>query len=101
DPDKNDWDLGSGSDTPSNNSVGGTETVTAKVTTTGGAAVQGATVTFLVTAGPNKGRTGTDVSDANGQATFTYTDTGGAGTDTIVVSTAGLPSKTLTKTWAA
>jgi hypothetical protein len=40
------------------------------------------------------------MSDANSLATFTYTDTGGAGTDTIVVSSPGVASASLTKTWA-
>jgi hypothetical protein len=37
--------------------------------------VPGVTVTFLVTSGPNSGTTGTGVSDAQGQTTFTYTGT--------------------------
>ncbi len=45
----------------------------------------GVTVTFEVTQGPHAGVTGTDVTDANGQATFTYTGTL-EGRDTIVAS---------------
>ena len=36
----------------------------------------GATVNFLILTGPNAGASGSDVTDANGEATFTYTDTG-------------------------
>jgi Bacterial Ig-like domain (group 1) len=86
------------------NPVGGSHTVTATVTDSGGNPVAGVTVTFSVTAGPNAGKTGTGVTNAAGQATFTYTDTGGAGTDTLVASfhdaTGGLhTSNTVTKIW--
>ena len=43
-------------------------------------------MTFNVTSGPNVGTTGTNVTDAAGNSTFTYTDTGGAGTDVIRAS---------------
>ncbi len=46
----------------------------------------GVTVTFTVKSGPNTGTTGTGVSNTSGQATFTYSGTGGSGTDTIVAS---------------
>jgi hypothetical protein len=69
-----------------NNPVGGSHTVTATVTDSNGNPKSGITVTFAVTAGPNAGKTGTGVTNALGQATFTYADTGGAGTDTIVAS---------------
>jgi len=86
------------------NPVGGSHTVTATVTDIGGNPVAGVTVTFTVTSGPNAGQTGTGVTNASGQATFTYTDTGGAGTDTIVAtfmdSTGGKhTSNTVTKIW--
>lgn len=42
----------------------------------------GLTVYFVVTAGPNAGAKGTSLTDANGQATFTWTSTV-AGTDTV------------------
>lgn len=44
----------------------------------------GVEVRFEITAGPNAGLTGTDTSDAAGEATFTYSDNGTAGIDTIV-----------------
>jgi hypothetical protein len=86
------------------NPAGGTHTVTATVTTNTNAPVPGVTVTFTVQTGPNAGKTGTGVTDSSGNATFTYTDTGGAGTDTIVASftdSAGIKhtSKSVTKIW--
>lgn len=88
------------------NAVGGTHTVTATVTSTStGLPVSGVTVTFDVTAGPNMGATGTAVTGASGTATFTYTDTGGAGTDTIVASftpvgAGAVYSNTVEKIWS-
>jgi hypothetical protein len=76
-----------------------THTVTAVATSTSGSFVPGSTVTFKVTAGPNSGQTGTDVTDANGEATFTYTSGGGQGTDTIVATIGDLTSNTVSKTW--
>lgn len=64
------------------NPVGTSHTVTATVQN-GNEPASGIVVTFTVDSGPNAGKTGTGVTDGNGQATFTYTDTGGAGTDTI------------------
>ncbi|MFT7679980.1 MAG: hypothetical protein ACI8QC_003986 [Planctomycetota bacterium] len=46
--------------------------------------IAGRSVNFSVTSGPNTGATGTDVTDANGEATFTYNGTGGVGQDTVV-----------------
>ncbi len=68
------------------NPTGTIHTVTATVTQnmpTLGSPVVGTTVTFLVTGGPNAGATDTAVTDAFGQATFSYTGTGGVGTDII------------------
>jgi hypothetical protein len=61
-------------------------------------------VTFTVVSGPNAGKGGTAMTNASGVATFTYSDTGGAGTDTIkatFVDSAGKTqtSNTVTKTW--
>jgi hypothetical protein len=91
------------------NPVGAPHTVTAKVQDDTGAPVVGVTVTFTVTAGPNAGVTDTAVTDANGEATFTYVSAL-EGTDTIqacfspvmVVSTTEVPmicSNEVTKTW--
>jgi len=48
--------------------------------------VERATVTFVVGSGPNAGATGTAVSNASGQASFTYSSNGAAGTDLITAS---------------
>lgn len=68
------------------NPVGTIHTVTATVTQntpSPGTPVVGTTVTFLVTSGPNAGATGTGVTNAFGQATFSYTSNGTVGTDII------------------
>jgi hypothetical protein len=54
----------------------------ANVSTTGGP-VAGGSVVFSVDSGPDVGKTFTGTTDASGNTTFTYTDTGGAGTDSI------------------
>jgi Bacterial Ig-like domain (group 1) len=86
------------------NPSGTSHTVTATVTDTSGNPSVGVTVTFNVTAGPNAGKSGTGVTGTTGKATFTYTDTGGVGTDTIAASfTDALGnvhnSNTVTKIW--
>jgi hypothetical protein len=68
------------------NPVGGSHTVTATVTDSTGKAVPGVTVTFTVQSGPNAGQGGVRITDPSGNASFTYTDSGGAGTDTIVAT---------------
>jgi hypothetical protein len=45
--------------------------------------ISGATVTFLVSSGPNAGHTGAAVSNAAGDASFTYAASGSTGTDLI------------------
>jgi len=77
-------------------------TVTATVSKSGKPQA-GKTVTFSVLSGPNTGVSGTQTTDANGQATFTYHDSGGAGTDTIQVSFTDdfgtVETATATKAW--
>lgn len=68
------------------NPVGTNHTVTATVVDAAGAPIPGATVTFNVLTGPNAGVTGNAVTNASGQASFTYTDSGGAGVDQIQAS---------------
>jgi hypothetical protein len=87
------------------NQVNTPHTVTATVTVNG-APSSGTTVNFNVTAGPNTGDNGTNTTDTNGQADFTYTGDGGAGTDTIqasgnvIISGIAVPfSATATKQW--
>jgi hypothetical protein len=57
-------------------------TVTATVLLNGNPE-SGKSVTFNVDSGPNAGQTFTGSTDANGQVKFTYSDAGGAGTDSI------------------
>ncbi|RIK69775.1 MAG: hypothetical protein DCC66_07710 [Planctomycetota bacterium] len=83
------------------NQIGTQHTVTANVLNNGVAA-PGVLVTFEVTAGPNTGDTGLAVTNASGNAVFTYTGDGGPGTDTIQASGAisGVPfTCTATKSW--
>src|SRR5262249_21707802 len=65
---------------------------------------QAATVTFQVLNGPNAGATGQAVTDASGQAAFTYTS-GVLGTDTLVATAAqgssAISSNLSTATWIA
>lgn len=68
------------------NAVGSTHTVTATVRGNTGALQPGVQVSFLVVSGPNAGRQGTAVTDANGQARFTWTGSGGPGEDTVQAS---------------
>jgi len=87
------------------NPVGTSHTVTATVRDVGANPVSGVTVRFSVT-GANSA-SGTDTTDANGEATFTYSGTT-AGLDTISAfadtnndgdQDVGEPSGTATKTW--
>jgi Big-like domain-containing protein len=66
--------------------IGGTAKVTATFTNSCGDPLQGASIHFGVTAGPNAGTTGTGTTDASGKATFSYSG-GTAGTDTVSAST--------------
>ena len=77
------------------------DAVTAHAQASNNAPVAGATVVFTVLTGPNAGATGSAVTDANGLASFTYNDTGGAGTDTIQASIGSLKSNTVQKIWAS
>jgi hypothetical protein len=87
--------------------AGGTHTVTANVTQSG-APLSGQAVAFQVT-GQNAGVTGTCApvactTDAAGNVTFTYTDTNGAGTDTVnasVTITGTTQHATASEIWTA
>ncbi len=65
------------------NEAGTNHTVTATVQDDDGNPIVGRTVTFLVISGPNAGDGATAATDANGQASFTYTGDGGSGVDEI------------------
>jgi hypothetical protein len=87
------------------NAPGGTATVDAHVQDNTGNPVAGATVTFTVTAGPNTGKTGTGVTDINGNASFSYSSTV-TGTDTVSASFvdnmgATKTSNNVSVTWAS
>jgi hypothetical protein len=81
------------------NDVGANHTVTATATSTGGAQAPGETVNFTILTGPNAGQTAEATTDGNGRATLTYTDAGGAGTDTIRATIRNLASNIVSKTW--
>lgn len=90
-----------------NAATGGNATVTATATTAGGAPAPGATVSFVVTTGPNAGpvvcsETGssTNTTNASGVATCTYHDNGGAGTDNVQASIGALASNVVTVIWS-
>ncbi|MFQ5430497.1 MAG: hypothetical protein ACE5E1_09330 [Phycisphaerae bacterium] len=67
--------------------IGEQHTVTATVRTDQGAPFSAVSVDFeVLTGGPNAGTIGSDVTDANGVATFSFVGTGGPGTDQIRAS---------------
>jgi hypothetical protein len=66
------------------NPVGTDHTLTARALSSAKQPVPGVTIDFRVLTGPNAGKTGSDVTDAAGEAHFTYHDDAGVvGTDTI------------------
>ena len=75
--------------------IGAPHTVTAKVVDSSGGPVANQTVSFNVTSGPNAGLAGTGTTDANGEATFTYTSTA-VGTDSIQASFTNANAQTFT-----
>jgi uncharacterized protein YegL len=86
--------------------TGASHTVTAKVTDDFGDPVAGIPVSFLITLGPNAGKTGSGTTNAAGETTFTYSPLvafAGLGTDTIrgcFVNGAGMNvCDTATKLW--
>ncbi|MGB3952168.1 MAG: Ig-like domain-containing protein [Solirubrobacterales bacterium] len=64
------------------NPIGQNHTVTATVKDAVGDPIVGRTVNFEIFAGPNAAKTGSGITDANGQAVFTYTSSA-PGTDEI------------------
>lgn len=81
------------SETVNTHPVGSSHTVQALVTDDHGVPQAGATVTFVVTSGPNAGKTGTANTNASGIATFTYAGSGGVGADTIEASVGAVPTR--------
>jgi len=87
------------------NDVGTTHTVTATVQDDAGNPIEGRDVTFNIISGPHAGYTATVATDANGQASYTYTGTA-EGTDTITASFVDSKGDTkvsneVTKEWVA
>ena len=80
------------------NPVGSSHTLTAKLVDAAGNPIPNETITFTVIDGPHAGTTGTAVTDANGEATWSYTGTN-EGKDTIVATGAGKTSNKAYKIW--
>jgi len=80
------------------NSIGTSHTLTAKLVDANGNPIPNETITFTVIDGPHAGTTGTAVTDANGEATWSYTGTN-EGKDTIVATGAGKTSNKAYKIW--
>ena len=77
-------------------------TVTATFTNSCGQPLSNTAVSFAIPSGPNAGGSGSGVTDANGQAPFTYSSSK-VGTDTLRASVSNLAgsinSNTVTATW--
>jgi hypothetical protein len=68
------------------NTMGTPHTDTATVVNHDGTPDAGVTVTFDIVSGPDAGLTASAVTDVNGHATFTFTDTTAPGTDVVEAS---------------
>jgi hypothetical protein len=84
--------------------VGDTATITATLTNGCGTPLQGNTLAFDATSGPNAGTTGTGVTDSSGQASFSYSSIN-AGTDawqaTLTNLAGTITSNSVNVTWTA
>ena len=87
--------------TPStaSNPVGANGSVTATAKDANGLPVAGALVFFAFNSGPNTGPAGPLTTDANGNAVFTYTGNGGAGTDVIRASLGTITATPVSISW--
>lgn len=74
-------------------------TVTATVKDANNNPVPNAVVFFAFNSGPNVGPAGPIATDSNGNATFTYNDNGGAGTDVIGATLGSLTATPVSITW--
>jgi len=84
--------------------VGGTHTVTATIFDGAGSPISGAPVSFKISGGPDAGFAQTNPTDTAGQSSYTYTNNGAAGTDSIVATFTDNPgsvfsSSALTEVW--
>ncbi len=75
-------------------------TVTVTATDSNGNPLPNATVFFSVSSGPNSPISGPELTNANGQAAFTYTGGGAAGTDSIQASAGAVLSNAAAVTWS-
>ena len=80
------------------NTVGSSHTVTATAESESGAKVPGATISFLVLDGPNAGKSGSGVTNAQGQVTFAYVGNV-VGKDHIQATLGALKSNIVEKNW--
>jgi len=83
----------------SNYLAGQTASVTAKLTDSNAAPMRGTVVLFKILSGPNAGLNGGGLTNANGEAVFSYIGKGGAGTDVLQASLDTLLSNTFSDTW--
>ncbi len=89
--------------TPATASIpaGTSGSITATVTDSNSSPVPNAIVFFSFNSGPNAGAAGPISTDANGQAVFSYTDNGGAGTDVIQATVGSLIATPVSINWTA
>ena len=79
--------------------VDSVHSVTATAVDASNNAVPDAVVDFEITSGPNTGVNTIAVTNALGQATFTYTGIGGVGTDVIQAAVGSVQSNSVQQTW--
>jgi len=80
--------------------VGTVHSVTALAKDASGTPTADAVVLFAITSGPNAEVSGLVVTDSDGEATYTYTDTAGIdGTDSIEAESGQLLSNVVSKSW--
>jgi len=81
------------------NPVGTDHTVTATAESANDSPIPGTTIEFEVISGPNAGASGSAVTNADGEADFTYTSDGTPGTDNIQAFIGNLESNIVEKIW--
>jgi len=79
--------------------VGETQTLTAALIDTQGDSIAGETIDFTIVSGPNEGETGTGVTNASGNAVWSYSSETGLGTDKIIATYGDLVSNSAYTTW--
>ncbi|MGD0126710.1 MAG: MBG domain-containing protein [Terriglobia bacterium] len=80
--------------------VGTPATITVTATDTNGNLLPNATVFFSIISGPDSPMSGPALTNANGQAAFTYPGGGASGTDVIQASAGAVLSNTESVTWS-